>query len=180
MNNFVVIPENFDPDQDYWSFNPQHKMIPLFKKVKRKFGHKISSQIMWTAVFLGYPDKSVNKLFRLPVEKRKEIIGQYYEDVDFTEPLIEEVLAYWPKIALSVEERALKAELEFLHRRGEFLKTVPYTLDTMAQIDSAVSKTNKIYENFMAVREKFDEASAKKKTMVYGGRQKTFTEQKKM
>ena len=74
MNNFVNIPDNFDPESDFFSFNPQLKIA-----------FDYSSDWMWAATLYLHPDDDVNKMYRYPEEERLKKIKAYFK-IDWEDP----------------------------------------------------------------------------------------------
>lgn len=179
MSSFTIIPDNFNPEDNFWDVNPQHKIIPPFSILYKEYGKKKSSKIMWACVMMSHPDPEKNKLYRLPYEDRKRAIEENYLEsiIDWDDELLVECLNKYETVCLSAVERALKAEKDFLEKRAKFLTEAPYNLETMQIIDASVARTAKIYENFERIEEKFNQSRALSST-VYGGRQESYAEKK--
>lgn len=177
MEDFAVIPDNFEPQDDYWELNPQHKYLPPFADLYNKFSHNKSSKYMWACVIMSHPDRKKNKLYGLPYDERVETVQQYYlpKAYDWQDETFQRCMEQWPILCLSIPARTLKAELDFLVKRSTFLTNAPYNLETMVQIDAAVSKTAKIYENYDRVKSKYDTAR-KGVSRVEGQRNETESE----
>lgn len=178
-NSFVNIPDNFDPGMDFDELNPQIKFIAPFADLYLE-DKKNYSKLMWICTFLCHPDEDKNKLYRLPMHKRKENIEKYfYKKVDWEHELLNKCLDEYPYACLSAIQLSLKEKKDFLVKRSKTLVVTPYNLETMAKIDAAISKSTKIYDDFDQLEEKYFN-SKKGKSEVYGGRQETYTEEGKI
>lgn len=180
MNNFVQIPDNFNPKISFDKLNPQIKYVHPFAELYKNNKLEVYDKLMWACTFMCHPDDAKNKLYRLSEEERKIAITEnYYPKLNWDDKIFQECLEQYPYICLTSVQRALKDEKEFLLKRGLFLKHVVYDMDTMKDIDLSVSKTAKIYEGFEQLEEKYLNEKAKG-SEVYGGRQETLAEQRKL
>lgn len=174
--SFVSLPVNWKPDFNFWEQNGQLIVVSPFSKIYAlDNGGELSSKIMTVVYLMSDPDESSNKFARMPEEMRKEhIVENYYPDIDWEDPLLKEAIERYPDLCLSAVARTLKTVKESLARRAEFLRTVIYTEDNIAKIDTAISKNLKIYEDFEAIEQKF--IQQEKTGKIRGGRKQSHRE----
>lgn len=199
MSKFVDIDKNFDPKVNFWKKNPQIAFLDPFNKLyKSDDGGSHSSSLMWACFFFCDPDEEINRLFRIDEENRIIAIENYYPDLDWDDPLFQEVLEAYPFECLTSIERALKEEKDSLRARAKLLRETPYTIDepmrndmgeiipdksgrpiiikgTATQLDNMRGKTQKIYEALETTLDKFLR-SKEESARVYGGREETLSE----
>lgn len=176
MNNFVTLPLNWTPETNFWDFNGQLAIVAPFDKIYNldKGGDK-SSKLMTIVFFMCDPDEEKNRFYRLPEEDRKQMLKEtYYPDIDWDNKLLVAAISKYPEVCLTAVARTLKDTKDFLTRRSEYLRTVPYNLETMKDIDMAISKSVKIYEDFEKIQQKFVEHE--KVGRIRGGRRETEVE----
>ncbi len=168
-----MLPPNWTPDTNFWDFNGQLSIVSPFNKIyKLDNGGNVSSKIMTVIFFMADPDEEKNKFYRIPEEERKEAISEsYYNDIDWNNPLLIEGIEKYPELCLSAAARSLKDVKDFITRRAAYLRSVPYNLDTMKDVDMAVSKNDKIYADFEKIEQNF--IQSEKIGRVRGGRKET-------
>lgn len=174
--SFVSLPVNWKPDYNFWEQNGQLSIIYPFSKIYNlDNGGDESSKMMTTIFLMADPDEDKNKFARMSEDmRRKEISENYYPDIDWENPLLKEGIEKYPELCLSAIARTLKTVKESLARRAEFLRTVIYTEDNIAKIDTAISKNLKIYEDFEAIEQKF--ITQEKTGKIRGGRKQSYRE----
>lgn len=165
----------------FWEKNPQLAVMHPFKELYDRDdskGKSVSSIEGWAIVFFCEPDEEINIFFRFPEEERKVEIEQglslptsLWDDAS-----VVRCIERYPMICLDSIGRGIKEYKEVLEKRATFLKTSPYNLDTMTQIDNALSKSPKIYDDFDKINKKFLEG--KGESTLKGGRSKSATEKK--
>jgi hypothetical protein len=177
-NKLITINKNFNKDANFWIENPQLALIKpfalLYNRDKTK-DKNVSSKEMWSIFFLACPDESENKLYRIPIEERKLTIKElYFPDIKYDDALFTQCVDEYPFVCMSAVERTVKESKDFLIRRANFLKTAEYNIETMKEIDNAVSKSLKIYEDFAKIEALFD--TSKKEQVARGNRKLTLSE----
>lgn len=189
MSDFIKINKDFTIEQNFWDINPQIALISPFSLLyKEDSGGDMSSRYMWACFFMCDPDDKENRLFRLPVNDRKnDIIENYFnEDNNWSNEIFQQCLEAYSIKCLTSIERALKEEEESLLKRSRLLSESEYTLDytrddgktikgTAPQLDAMRSKTLKIYQDLEKTIEKFSKAK-EDESRVYGGRKETISE----
>lgn len=182
-NNFIDIPSNFNPEDDFNNLNPQIKYIEPFSHL---FNSDVDySKTMWSIVLYSFSDESANKMYRLPPKERLEAIKRFNPDFNLNNELIKECVNKFPDKALSAVTRALIEEKEVLTLRGNILKeqykeaAKERDLDTLVKLDNLIKNNPKFWDNYEKVESKYLD-SKKIKATVYGGRQETFAEKKKI
>lgn len=180
MNTFVSIRAEYSPTLNFWELNPHMIYVSPFNHLydRDKSKDRVeSSKHMWCIVWMSDPDEDTNKYYRLPTADRIDTCKRFNPLFDLEDDLIQTCITAYPDVCLTTIERALKAEKEFLDKRGMFLRNAEYGYDTMTMLDNAASKTSKILEQYDKVYQQFVE-SKRKSVQVHGGRQLTGREKK--
>lgn len=173
----VYIPDNFDPTEDFDKLNPQVKYISPFSELYES--ELDYSNSMWSIVFLMEADAAQNKLYRLPLPERIEAIQRFYPNFNPELELLKTCIEAYPYKCIPALRKSLIETKEFLISRSQYLKSVEYRLETMKDIDMAMSKSGKLWEDFEKIQEKYESAK-KDSSEVYGGRTESFAEKKKL
>ncbi len=179
MSKFANLTADFTPTANWWELNPQMIYIAPYNKLyelDHTSDKSYSSKQMWACYFMRDPDETENKFFRFGDEKIKEMLSEtYFKEADWWDN--EEFLACletWPQDCLNAVQRSLLDSKQSLLRRGKFLKSQEYTMETVKDLDMAHSKTAKIYEDYERVEEKF--LAQKSSARVKGGRKQSKAE----
>ena len=180
MNRLIKINKSYDFDKTFWELNPSMIYMKPFSTLYNDDETKdkqISSKQMWYVVFMEDPDEEENKFYRIPEKDRSEMLKETMLDgINVETDLINECRFQYPSLCLDSIERTLKEQKEHLLRRSKSLTELPYTLDTMKDIDNAYSRNLKIYEDFKRIETLFNQS--KKEQTARGGRQLTMSEKK--
>lgn len=176
MSTLCVLPPNWSPEINFWDTNGQLAIMPPFNKIYDiDKGGMESSKLMTVVFFMADADEDKNRFARIPFEERKEMIQEtYYPDIDWKNKLLQKAIDAYPELCLSAVARTLKDTKEFLQRRAAYLRTVEYNINTMKDIDTAISKNLKIYEDFEKIEQKY--IQQEKISRVRGGRKETAVE----
>jgi hypothetical protein len=167
----------------FWEKNPQlavlHPFSELYNRDKSK-GKQVSSVEGWAVVFYCEPDEDINVFYRFPEQERKVEIeqGLSLPTSIWGDASVMRCIERYPMICLDSVGRGLKEYKDVLERRASFLKTSEYNLETMTQIDNALSKSSKIYEDFDKINKKFLDGRGEGR--LRGGREKSLTEKKQI
>lgn len=125
---------NFDPYQDFFSTNPQLKIL---------FSESIPSSHMWALFLFAHPD---SKFFNESPEDRKSLIYKDYlkSDPSFSFDDYESILEKIQASVLTKAQRALMRWEQTLHERDDFIASVPYNMDTFEAKDKMMANTTKL------------------------------------
>jgi len=179
MNDtFVLIPDNFDPEEDFDQINPQIKYITPFQELHNNKDLNYS-RTMWSIVFLTESDPEQNKLYRLQLPERLKAIQNYYPEFNPDLEIIKTCIESYVYTCIPALRRSLTDTKNFLIRRSDYLNSVEYSIDNMKDIDTALSKSGKLWEEFEKVEERYS-TSKKDSSIIYGGRRESLAEQKKL
>lgn len=189
MYNFVNIYKDSDIFNNFWTLNPQIKLIEPFNKVfNLDNGDDASSKLMW-AIWLFSDPNYINKLGKQPYELKLKAVKIFCEDFDQNDPLISECLKVYPDRCLSPAARAFKMEEESLQNRNEIFKQ-NYTFDEVitdmngnpvisktgivqiipgnsSKLDTMRKNSKSIYDQYSQIRQLFEEEAREAK--VFGG-----------
>lgn len=140
----------FDTNVNFWEVNPQLKIAGVFKthyeKDKSK-GKTTSSKVMWFVALLTDLD---SKYYSLPFEDRVELLEEdFMNQVGFyseNKSIIDELIAFYQKIADSPAERHIRQWDDTLEKRSEFLRTMEYNLDNFDKVDKLAANTQSIFK----------------------------------
>lgn len=149
--------ETFDTEENFWDLYPEFKIALSFKELYNRDKTKDknrTSKMMWFIALTRDPN---SKFYNLPQSEKESIIGEdYMGDIKYFDknqkelsPLIED----YYKLAISPAKRHLIDWDIKINERSEFIKQVPYTLDTFEDLDKMVSQTAKIYDNLTKIRD---------------------------
>jgi hypothetical protein len=179
----LVMHKEYVDGANFWELNPQLLLIPPFSRLYDKDTTKdksISSKQMWCVFFLREPDEQLNKFFRFEEREAIEMLEEtYFPDADWWDSeLFRECLLAYENYCLDAVARAFLIEKDSLKKRAILFRDTEYTLDTMASLDTARSKTLKIYEAYENLEKKF--LQKKQGQRVKGGRKLSKSEQKLM
>jgi len=184
---------------NFWELNPQLPYILPFRELYERdktANHQTSSKEMWCIAFHEDP-RYDNKLYRMPLDNRREAILFYYPQFDFEDPIIKNCISSYDAHCITPAARAFKEEEISLIKRADFIKTAPYTFDevskdkngnpiytrmgtpiitkgTAKDLDSMRGNTLKIYKQYEEVKKIFDDEQGD--TRVLGGRRQTIRE----
>jgi hypothetical protein len=155
---------NFDPYQDFFSSNPQLKVL-FSKHLSTPSSH------MWALFLFAHPD---SKFFNESPEDRKSLIYKDYlkEDPTFDwdeySPLIEVLNTY----VLTKAQRALMRWEQALHERDDFMASIPYTVDTFELKDKMMAATPKLWDQYESILERL----TKEQSSTHGDQEESLSE----
>lgn len=160
------ITRNWNTDENYWLMNPIMKTIGVFNNLYKKDKSKAkaqSSKLMW-AIAIYCDSNEENPWRNLAEAEKKELIAEdFLNDPKFNweHPEIIELINTYDKYCLTVAERHLKDLQNKALERGEFIKKVPYSLDTYedgkvlkgtaAQLDTMIVNSIKLFQQLEAI-----------------------------
>jgi hypothetical protein len=180
--DFININNEINFDQNCWELNPHLIYItPYSELYALDNGGVRSSKMMWTIIAQRYPDEKANKFFRFGDKKIREMLSEtYLKDVDkfWKDDLYKKCLESFPHDCLNSIQRSVLMKKKSLVKRGEFLDSVPYNLETMSKLDLAHSKSAKIYDEYDKLEERFLKSQAEAR--VKGGRKQSKAEKKEI
>lgn len=159
----------FDVTADFFEVNPQLRIPfePLLKDITNP------SKYMWAVALFLHPD---SKFANTDEEYRKTlIISDYYEDMDFESPPYSAVAEVFTHLCLTKPQKFLKDWEEKLEERAKFIASLPYNETTYELLDSMMSKTERMWKQYMNCLK--DVEDEKTKSHTFGGAQESLTEQ---
>lgn len=144
----MILINNFDIYQDFFSSNPQLKIL-----FKDEIKAKVPSNHLWALFLYAHPD---SKFFNESPEDRKNLIYSDYlsKDSKFTWEKYEDTLQKIETHVLSKAERALMRWEQTLHERDAFMASLPYTLDTFEAKDKMMASTPKLWDQYESILER--------------------------
>lgn len=159
----------FDTDTNFFEVNPQLKIPfqPLLKDIEDP------SRYMWSVALHLHPD---SKFANTEQDYRKElIVSDYYPEMDFTSPPYEAVSTLFNTLCLSKPQRFLVEWQTKLEERAKFIASLPYNENTYELLDAMMSKTERMWKQYMNCLQDVEDERAKSHT--FGGAQESLTEQ---
>lgn len=189
MTKFAFIPKNFNPDHNFWDYNPQHKIIKPFSELYKKLGEEKSSKIMWVCTFMRFPDEEKNKMYNLSDEEKKESISDYYyPKFDWNDKLFVKCLEAYPSKCMSDVQRMLYEKRKNLMERTKILdgireniikeNDVAKKLKLLTLFDKCELMFKKLLDDLKYVENLYKQEQIGSR--VHGGRQKSFSEMRKV
>lgn len=133
-----------DPDDNFWTLNPQFKHTEPFKNLYKQDKDKAkvaSSKIMFAIAMIYDP---ASKYRNLPLTDRIELLEEDYLLGKIK--LHEDLINQYVKLTQSPSQRNLIENFNLLDRRTAFLKDLDYTLEKAKEVDAMFANTEKIYK----------------------------------
>lgn len=159
----------FDTSTDFFEVNPQLSIPfrPLLKDVKDP------SRYMWSVALFLHPD---SKFANTDPSYRQELItSDYFPEMDFESAPYPAVAEVFSHLCLTKPQRFLKDWEEKLEERARFIASLPYNETTYELLDSMMSKTERMWKQYMNCLKDVEDEKAKSHT--FGGAQESLTEQ---
>lgn len=137
---------NFDPFEDFFSINPQLKII-----FKEEYEEQVPSSHMWALFLFAHPE---SKFFDESPTTRKSLIFKDYlkSDPTFSWDTYEPILKKIEEKCLSKAQRALMRWEKALHERDDFFASIPYSESTYELKDKMLSNTPKLWDQYESVQ----------------------------
>jgi hypothetical protein len=193
------INKNFEMNQNFWTINPQLKIMSPFNQLYNRDKTKdksTSSKEMWVIFFLCDPDEEANKFATIPVKSRKEMLSKTFFEIDDNDEVIKECLKEYPNLCLSKLEKLFYEEQKSMEDRHNIIVNTSYTLDdtekdskgntifvagkpmvkkgTATTLDKMRLDSLKIYQNYKEIEKIF--LDEKNSSRVFGGREESAME----
>lgn len=148
---------HFDTSENFWELYPDFKDALSFKRLyksDKSRNKESSSRIMW---YVAYTTDINSKYYKLPENEKHAIIGgdymgdeQYYEkNKERIQPIIDDYI----KINFTAAQRQLRDWEIKMDERAEFIKKMPYNIDTYEDLDKMAANTAKLFDTFKKIKE---------------------------
>lgn len=155
-------------DNNFWEVYPDISIIEefnsLYNKDKSK-GKTDSSKIMWAIYYIMNPD---SMFFNMP-DKFEQIAKSHLKDPKFKWATISKEMELYKTMVLSDAERALVGWGEIMNMRDTSLKDLykdalkEGDVKSLKDLDTMLSNTPKMFEDYKKVRKDFEEEKTTKK-----------------
>lgn len=158
---------NFDPFEDFFSTNPQLKII-----LRKFYEDKVPSSHMWALFLFAHPE---SKFYDEAPATRKELIFKDYlrGDPSFSWEKYQDALTLVEEKCLSKAQRALMRWEKALHERDDFFASIPYSESTYELKDKMLANTTKLWDQYESVRSHLAKEQASK---THGDLEESFIE----
>lgn len=161
----MKIPDIVTPDLNFWSINPQLKL--LFSNIHdndKSKDKKNSSLIMWGIYHYVHPQSEFYNLS----DKDDVIKKKWLKDANFSWVKYKEEVDLFKDMILTQAERSLVAWNETMKKRDEFMHTQEFTLDeygdkgkiikgTADQLDAMLGRTAKLYADYFKIKKELSD-----------------------
>jgi hypothetical protein len=155
-------------DNNFWEVYPDVSIIEefnsLYNKDKSK-GKTDSSKIMWAIYYIMNPD---SMFFNIP-DKYEQIAKSHLKDPKFKWATISKEMEVYKTMVLTDAERALVGWGEIMNMRDTSLKDLYKSalkdgdVKALKDLDTMLSNTPKMFEDYKKVRKDFEEEKTTKK-----------------
>lgn len=158
---------NFDPFEDFFSINPQLKII-----LKQQYEDEVPSSHMWALLLFAHPE---SKFYDEAPSTRKDLIYKDYlrQDPTFDWENYQDLILVIEEKCLTKAERALMRWERALHDRDDFFASIPYSESTYELKDKMLANTPKLWDQYEAVRVQLAKEQA---TKTHGDLEESFIE----
>lgn len=155
-------------DNNFWEIYPDVSIIEEFNNlyINDKSKNKVdSSKLMWAVYYIMHPDSI---FFHMP-DKYDQIAKGHLKDPKFKWATLKKELEVYKTIVLTDAERALTNWGEIMSMRDVSLKDLYKSalkekdVKTLKDLDSMLSNTPKMFEDYKKVRKDFEEEKTTKK-----------------
>lgn len=149
-----------NPNENFWSLNPQFTLIQIFRNLWEK-DKESSSQLMWAICLYCHK----NSIYKSLLQKEKEdlIAKDILHNLRFNWGKHAHLIEEYERVASTPAEKALRIWDNKILERSEFIRITKYTSDTADMLDKMIAGTKKLYEEYNRILTMLDEEAISEK-----------------
>lgn len=163
--------EDFTPDSNFWTVNPQFTTVEPFRKLwkgDKSRNKTTTSNIMWAIALVFHPKSDIYYLSDARERVAIDFLHIKEKDADKFWEEYEHLSNAFTDAALSQAEKSLVDWEKRMKKRDKFLSEQEYTFgyidenkieyrDNTKQLDDMLSKTAKIYDEYFKIKKDIEE-----------------------